>query len=301
MNVPFSDGVAIISAVISLLALFVSFHASFIAQRVATSDFQAVEKVKSDTAQLIAALRALMIKGAVYSQQEPSRRDNPEYERWVDTNPERVALENFMHSSTALAYYSYVAKKSKAARNAGIKSEQWRTFFLQLAELRLESNPWVSAKAAAKLEILFDGIGKKEINEIAGNLTDLPRAISVLFSEREHDVLTHVMVKTDEEPINEDNFIDFVRFLRESKNIDDPELDLFWAASSGDLELLKSAQAKGVNLNIRSGVLIRRYTRYIPEFKQSLRSNDTDTSRSSLAAWLRATYAKVWRRNQGTE
>lgn len=268
MKVSFSDVVAIVAAGIALLALFVSLYASFVAQKVATSDFQAVELVKSETAQLISVLRTLVMKGVVYSQQDKEKRDMPDFDSYVDTKAERESIETFMHSSTALAYYTFVAKKSQEAREAKVKGEEWRTFFLQLSELRYTVHPWLAAKSAAKLERLFDGIDEKDISEIANNLDDLPRAIELLFSEREHDVVMHVMIKPDDSPINENNFIDFVRFLREIKSIDDPELDVFWSVTSGDIELLKKAQKKGANLTITSGTLINRYKEYISEFSQ---------------------------------
>ena len=123
MKISFSDIVAIVSAGIALLALFIGLYASFVAQRVATSDFQAVELVKSETAQLISVLRSLVMKGVVWSQQDKERRDDPNFESYVDTKPERKLIETFQHSSTALAYYTFVAKKSKEARVSGKKGE----------------------------------------------------------------------------------------------------------------------------------------------------------------------------------
>ncbi|HAC62641.1 MAG TPA: hypothetical protein DCF68_03655 [Cyanothece sp. UBA12306] len=268
IKVSFSDVISIVSSVIALFAVFISLQANFVAKQVATSDFQAVEQVKSETAQLISVLRALMIKGIVYSQQDKSKRDNPKYERFVDTTPERDQIEAFMHSPTALAYYSYIAKRSKNAREARVKREEWRAFFLQLAELRQISNPWLAARAAAKLEKLFDDLGDQQIKEIASNLNDLPRAISILFAEREHDVLVQVMVNPEDEPINDDNFIDFVKFLRENKEIDDPDLDIFWAASSRDADLAQTALSRGARVNIRSHEIIERYKSYVSEFEQ---------------------------------
>lgn len=266
MKISFSDVVAIISVGIALLALFVGLYASFVAQRVATSDFQAVELVKSETAQIISVLRSFVMKAVVWSQQDKEKRDDPQFENFVDTRPERKSIENFLHSSTALAYYTFVAKKSKEARESGRKGEEWRTFFLQLSELQHTSHPWFAAKSAARLERLFEGISETDISEIASNLNDLPKAIELLFAEREHDVVMHVMVKPDDSAINEGNFMEFIKFLREIKKIDDPELDVFWGASSGEVKLIEEASNKGANLNINSGVLIDRYKEHIHEF-----------------------------------
>jgi hypothetical protein len=264
--------VPIVAAGISLLALVVSLTSHFFTRRSATSDFKAVETVKSDTAQVIAVLRSLIMKGVVFSQQDKTRRDDPSYERFVDNNTERKALESFMNSPTALAYYAHVAKKSREAREAGDRGEEWRTFFLQLAELRYTTHPWLAAKAAARLEKMFDGITEDDIAAIANSLDDLPRAIRLVISEREHDVLMHVMFKPADGEIDESNFIEFVKFLREKRKVDDPELDIHWAASTGDLELLRSACERGGNPGVLSGVLINRYREFAAEF---LRARDS--------------------------
>jgi hypothetical protein len=268
MKISFSDIVALVSAGISVLALFIGLYAAFVAQKVATSDFQAVEQVKLDTAKLIAVLRSLMVKGVVYTQQDKARRDSRDFESFVDISPERKAIEEFMHSSTALAYYSFVAKKSKVARNEGHNREDWRVFFLLLGELLQTANPWAAAMGAAKLERQFDRIGEPELREISQYLNDLPRAIALLFSERENDVITYVLVERDEGPISEADFMDFVKFLREEKSVQDYDLDTFWAAFTGDVELLERAHEGGADLQIRSGTLIDRYKEFVPEFKR---------------------------------
>lgn len=268
MEVSFSDVVAVVSAGVALLALFVSLYASFVSQRIATSDFKAAETVKSETAQFIAVLRSLVIKGVVYSQQNKEKRDSSDFEGFIDTRPEREAIEKFMNSPTALAYYSFVAKKSKIARGSGKNEEEWRTFFLLLAELQHTNHPWHAAKSAAQLERMFDGIREEDFREMANYLSDLPKAISFLLSEREHDVVMHVMVKHDDKEINRDNFIEFVKYLREVKKVDDLELDVFWAASSDDVELIKYASEKGANLQVTADEIINRYREYVAEFME---------------------------------
>ncbi len=263
MKLSFSDIISIISI---LIAFFVGLYATFVTRKVATSDFQAVELVKSETAQLIAALRALLMKGVIWSQQDKKRRDDPNFEGFVDTRPERKSIEKFLHSSTALAYYVFVARKSKEAREANKKGEKWRIFFLQLFELIHINHPWNAALFAAKLERFFDGINDDDIYEIAKNLENLPRAIELLIEERKHDPIIQAMFLMTNKTINEENFIDFIKFLRKVKKIKDPEVDMFWAAHSGDLDLIKKAKLNGADLNVRSGEIIERYSDYITEF-----------------------------------
>ena len=271
-TISLTDTIAAIAAAISFIALFVGLYAASVSRQVESSGFQAVEKVKLETATFIAVLRSLMVKGALYTQQDQHRRDDPAFEAYLDIEPEQKAILEFMHSPTALAYYSFVAKKSKEARESGKKQEEWRVFFLQLGQLQQTKNPWSAARVAARLERQFDGLAEADFREIASNLDNLPKAIELLFSEREHDVLTYVLVEKeiDDGPLSDDHFIDFVQFLRKDKSIDDPELDVFWAAASGDTQLLESAHQRGANLQITSGALIKRYQQWVPEFKHRL-------------------------------
>lgn len=269
MTFTITDLISVLSVGVALLALSVSFYSNRLSRKVATSDFRAVELVKSETAEIIAIFRALIMKGVVYSQQEKSKRDDKSFENYIDTKAERNGIEKFMHSSTALAYYTYIAKRSKEARESGKESEKWRAFFLKLTELRYESHPWISAKLAAELECLFEEIREKEIIEIADNLRDLPKAINLLFGEREYDTLMKVMVEPKQEAVDEDVFVDFVKFLKEVKLIDDPDLDVFWAVFTDNKELIESSHQKGANLNIRSGEIIERYKKFIDEFNES--------------------------------
>ena len=54
-KIEISEVIALVSAVFALLALFVSIYTALVTERVATSGFQSAEKVKSDTASLMAA------------------------------------------------------------------------------------------------------------------------------------------------------------------------------------------------------------------------------------------------------
>ena len=265
------DLIAAVSAAIALLALVVSFVAAGRTEKVATSDFQAREEVKRRTAELLAVIRSLMIKGVTYSQQDPAKRSDPKYEAFVSVEPERKAIGDFMRSSTALAYHSFAAKRSRLARESGVGSEPWRIFFLQLSELEHTSNPWVAAQKAAAIERQLDLLGEEEIRSMARTLGDLPGAIKDLLLERQHDVIIHVLVdrQDDEDNVAGDDFMEFVRFLREVKGLDDPELDVFWAASTGDVALLEAARDRGANLRATTGEMVARYSSHVREFRAS--------------------------------
>lgn len=130
------------------------------------------------------------------------------------------------------------------------------------------------------MERFFDGLSYDDLRQIATSLDDLPGAIALLLAERPHDVVAHVVVDRGGDgdvAVSDDNFMGFVRFLREVKNVDDPELDVFWAASTGDVPLLKAAQERGADLQVRSGVLIKRYAAFSSEF-QSLQRDTPDAT-----------------------
>lgn len=271
MQLEFSDVVAIISACIAILALLAGLYGTAVAHRLATSDFEAMEQVKVDTARLIAVLRALIVKGSLYTQQDPEHRDDPQYSQYVDISSELKAIEQFMNSPTALAYHSYVAEKSRGAREAGVEGERWRVFFLEMAELRLTKNPYVAARRAGRLERYFDELGEPELRKLSKNLGDLSTAITLLIAERQHDVLAHVFVEGNlgSSPVSEEDFMDFVTFLREVKRIDDPDLDLFSAVGSGgDTESARSALERGASVHVTSGEIVARYRELVGEFEQ---------------------------------
>ena len=134
-----SDVIALVAAVVAGLSLAISIYAIGSTERIATSGFQSAQKVKLDTATLLAALRSTMVKAALYSQQDPKLRDDPNYPHYIDIRPERASIQGFLNSSTAIAYYLFVAQKSAEARKAGKSREDGGLFFcnskISLAEV----------------------------------------------------------------------------------------------------------------------------------------------------------------------
>lgn len=117
MTLGTSDIIALVSAVVAVVALFVSLYAARVTRRVATSGFQSAERVKSDTANLLAALRGIMIKAALCTQDDPKTRDNKQRADCIDIRPEKAAIQSFLGSSTAIAYYDFAAKRARRRRN----------------------------------------------------------------------------------------------------------------------------------------------------------------------------------------
>jgi hypothetical protein len=193
-----SDITALVSAAIAVLALFISIYAAYVTQRVATSGFQSAERVKSDTASLLAALRGIMIKSALYTQTDPKTRDDDQRADFIDIRPEKAAIQSFLNSSTALAYYDFVARKSKAAKEAGKKGEEWRVFFLALATLLHTGNTYGAGLQAAKIEKMFDTVSEEDIEEMSSGLEDLGGSIKRISQDRQNDPLLYVLVDNAE-------------------------------------------------------------------------------------------------------
>ncbi|MGJ3264660.1 MAG: hypothetical protein ACFE0R_15640 [Salinarimonas sp.] len=257
-----ADLVAATSLFVSLLAIIGSIYPTQVSRRVATIDFQAAQKVKQDTAQIISALRALMIKAVLYTQAPTEIREK------FDIDPEKKRIHDFLHSPTALAYYAFVSKKSERARKKGVP-EEWRTFYLQLASILTAKNPYHAGFIAAQVEGYFDGLTRKNIKELAASLDDIPSALELLFQSREHDVVTHVFMNiANKEDDLEEVFPQFMKFLKNIKNVDDPDVDLWYAVTSDDdgVELAKSALDRGANRQVSRGTIVERYKSFFEEF-----------------------------------
>jgi hypothetical protein len=253
-----------VSFTVALLALGNSILAFRLSRRVNTSDFQATQKVKVDTTALIAALRGIMVKGAVYSQQDSTLRKKKDYPRYVDLTAEKKVVQDFLCSPTAIAYHSYLTDKSKKASESG---EEWRTFFLQAAELLSEDNQYAAAKRAARLEKLFHPIEAEDFVGISRYLQDLSAALKRLFDNIPHDTLIAALMATSEPEAGPDIFREFVIFLKEEKKISDPDLDLFYGVFLNNEAIMDDALARGANLQADAGELLKRYNPLFEEFR----------------------------------
>lgn len=267
MTFSVSDLIALVSALVATLALFISIYAARMTRQVATSGFQSAERVKLDTANLLSALRGLMIKGALYTQQDPKIRDDKNSPIHISIDPERTAIQTFLSSSTALAYYAFVSNKSKMARDAGRKGEEWRIFFLYLVQLLQRGNLYEVGKLAGKVEKMFDGVTSVDIEEMSAGLQNLPRAIRKILEERQYDVLLHVLVDMQDEK-RQRSFEDFVAFLR-NQGIKDPDVDLFWSAIDGSVELAQDALGRGAKVNVTEGEIKTRYKELWNQFNSA--------------------------------
>jgi hypothetical protein len=271
MKLNASDIIALVSAVLAVLALFIGIYAALVTQRVATSGFQSAEKVKSDTATLLATLRSLMIKAALYSQQDPKTRNDEKRPDYIDIRPEKGVIQSFLISPTAVAYYAFVAQRSKKARDAGTKGEEWRIFFARLVDLSHSDNTYAAGLLAGKIEKMFDTVSDADLEKMSSNLEDIIASIKGMAREREHDTLIHVVV--DEIGKGEPDFESFISFLRK-QSINDPDVDLFWSAMSGDTKLAQDALKRGAKVSITEGEIKARYQQLWEKFKSDQKKGE---------------------------
>ncbi len=268
VSIELSDLLSAISGLIALFALVLSVYSVRVANRIATSDFQTSQKVKSDVAQLVATLRSIMIKGVIYSQQAKDIRDDADHPEYISNRIDLENIEHFLHSTTALAFYSFVSERSKLAQEAGRKGENWRTFFLHMVTLSATQNQWLASKRAADLERMLDHLKENDFVTLSRYLEDIPNALEMLFQNREHDVILQVLVglpKSRRE--HPDFFKAFINYLREEKAIQDPDVEVFWSAITGEVDVLKEALDQGANPNITDGELMNRYSDLADEFE----------------------------------
>ncbi len=257
-----------VSFTVALVALGNSILAFRLSRRVSTSDFQATQKVKLDTTALIAALRGIMVKGAVYSQQDSAQRKKRDYARYVDLAAEKKVVQDFLCSPTAIAYYSYLSDKSKKAAESG---EEWRTFFLQAAELLSEDNQYAAAKKAARLEKLFHPIEPNDFVGISRYLQDLGAALKRLFDNIPQDTLIAALMGASEPEVQGDAFRDFIIFLKQEKKIVDPDVDLFYGVFLNDTDVINDAVARGANVQTVDSEITARYKQLFDEFRARIK------------------------------
>ena len=173
------------SAVVASFAIILSALALIATVRVQGSDFRAEEMVTEDVARLLASLRSVLLKLVWLTQQQ-----DQSSERFASLlDRERSAIQAFLSSTTAHAFYAFEARKSVSA---GDQPEEWRVFLLYLVEivsLEMPGEYRVIANRAARAESLLAGLDRAEVSALSADVADLPRAIESFAVNRGNSVL----------------------------------------------------------------------------------------------------------------
>ena len=251
-----------IALFISILAIIISIgtalYSGIQSEKHASSDHQAREQVKSDTADLLSTLRSLMHKGAFSTTTKEV----------VDIGPEKEAISKFMNSQTGLAYHALINEKSNQAEDAGKKWESWRLFFLYLAELANSDSAYAAAGRAAGVELMFDDLTESDIADIADFNADLIKAISKNSENREGNGLIKVWVEIHKKQQKEDQrFAAKLNYLK-STGIEDPNIDLFLAVIDGDVSRAEKALKAGADVHTTDTTLLQKYEEELKNFPE---------------------------------
>lgn len=255
-----------LSIIAIVISLYSAVYAGFLSEKLSSSDYKAEEKVKTDTAKLLSALRSMMHKGALSSQTKDK----------IDISHEKKAISEFTISQTGLAYYSWVDEKSSEANAEGRTGESWRLFFLYLAELSNASHPYSAAKRAADVEILFDQLTDEDFSRISEFNSDLIAAIANNSKNRDGNIIIRAFFNIQKELQKEnssDKLSAKLRYLK-SIGIDDPNIDLFLVImSKGDDDNVNAAKAAleaGANVHMTDKALLEKYKKELEGFDPTI-------------------------------
>jgi hypothetical protein len=258
-----ADRAQVGAAISSAFALILSILAIIITARVSSSDFRAEEDVKAQTAQLLACLRCIIVKGARLSKLPPNTPAN------IDFKFERTLLSGFLTSTTAFAYWSWVAHKSQVAKD---RSEKWRTFFLDLVGILdvEDADHQLMRKRAIDLERLLDELRTRDIAQIAGYVSDLARSVHDFAVVREKDPFTKVAFTVPEESDTrkDEAFRRKLLYLKQ-RGIQDPNIDLFLSVLDSDVNLVKAALDAGADPSVTDSEVVARYSDELRDFQDT--------------------------------
>ena len=261
----FSNRATLSSAISTLFALISGIIAIVVTTWVSSSDYQAGQAVKSDTARLLAGLRSIMLKGVVISQLPKGGATKLDFQEELDI------INKFLSSTTAFAYWSWEGYKSEAAKG---HSEEWRLFFLYLVDLLDSSDDYrhMTARALA-IEKMLTGLTEGDIIRISGYLSDLSEAVGKFRESRERSVVIKALdgiysVDRDQESVRK-----MLLYLKD-KGIKDPNIDLFLGVMSpqedqNSVKQVKEALAAGADPSMTDGQLLAKYREELKDFDSS--------------------------------
>ena len=178
-----------IAAVIAAIAICVSLYTlkkqDTLSRTLASSDFQATQKVKSDIAALIATLRAFVIKAQIIN--EDKLFNNPSKRTTTGISEDKEKLEDFLCSTTSFALASWIMLLEKKSKKPLKEIQDWRTIALMLGYTLYSVEAYESGMWAQKSLCLLETLNKKDISQISELLDDLPKAIYTMNTNAEYD------------------------------------------------------------------------------------------------------------------
>jgi hypothetical protein len=253
-------------AVSGVFAIILGIIAIIVATRVHSSDYKAEEDVKAQTAQLLACMRSITLKGIVNSQ-KPTNATHP-----ITFTKEKEVINSFLSSTTAFAYWSWISYKSERA--APGQPEEWRIFFLNVAGI-LDSDDSLDFRkmiaGALAIENLLTGLSEADVQKISGYVSNLSRAFGKFRQSRDFliDSAKEVYSRTNPELIR-----DKLLHLK-NEGVNDPTIDLFLEVldpageSPESVKRVKAALDAGADGSMTDGALLAKYEAHLRNFVPS--------------------------------
>jgi hypothetical protein len=186
----------------------------------------------------------------------------------IDISKEKSAINDFLNSETAFAYCSWVDEKDSIAVAQGRKKEEWRIFFLYLAEMANSNDAISAAQIAAKVELLFDNFTENDASRIAEFNSDLNKAIAENSKNREGNIIVKVLVDgaIEYEKANSPEIVlNKLKYLK-SIGIDDPNINLSIAIEEMNNAEAKAALEAGADKSMSDSALLRKYADKLQDY-----------------------------------
>lgn len=184
-----TDNVNLITTFIAAIAICVSLYTlkrqDASSRVLASSDFEATQKVKSDIAALIATLRTFVVKAQILN--EDKLFNTPSKRTIAGISGDKEKLEEFLCGTTAFALASWIMLLEEQSEKPLQEIQGWRTIALMLGYTLYSADSYESGMWAQKSLCLFETLNKEDITQISVLLNDLPAAIYTMNANAEYD------------------------------------------------------------------------------------------------------------------
>jgi hypothetical protein len=245
------------------MALALGAVALLITARVESSDFKAEQETKSDLARLMQALASIQTKGGLWRAQSTP----------ADFGPELLVLQTFANSTTGFAMRSLSALRSRAA---GRRAEEWRLFFIYVAECLSKPAPdELVINRAMRMQELLLTLDRDDLRFIGRSVSDLVRGIVTFRQALDEDTLIKALRQLHAEAVPNGASGDAALFVRKLQflkglGIADPNIDLFLAVVGNQPQGVESAIQSGADPSVTDAQLLRKYNAELLTFRDTV-------------------------------
>ncbi|MEO0400583.1 MAG: hypothetical protein AAF224_14320 [Pseudomonadota bacterium] len=236
------------------LALMLGALALLVTAQVESSAYKAKEQTKTDISGLLATLATIQTKSALWQTGQLES---------VDLTKESEIILAFSNSTTGFAMHNLAAQKSRLAKDRG---EEWRVFFLYIAEMStMSENTSLMLNRAVRVQELLLSLSEKDLRAIGSSVSSLTSGISDFEKALDENVLIKaVRQSTGEEKDGPDSLgrseLVFKKFqYLKQLGVEDPNIDMFLAVEGNDTTLLQNALNNGADPSITDSAVLNKY------------------------------------------